>query len=567
MALQDTDLLAAQRGATTYSVPASELKTFVNPNGQWNKVGTDLVPITPGDTVPSEYVSYTSTGTGAVKRTAKAKFQDVLSVKDFGAVGNGTTDDTAAIQAAINAAGAAGGGTVFIPPGSYRVGTLSIITNNITLTGASRHDSRLIYKDATGNTIQLGVNDANGWDAPGKSSGKNLTVRNLTIHQNSGVLRTAGAAIIGWNLYYFTIQNVIITDWYDGISINAGFLGEITDVWHNREFRASVTNRANVAVACRYNTLSARGCVNIKLTRVDGAGPEFWLTTAFLVESADWMMMAQCHFNHAATAIRVEPKDIVHDLWCSDCYFDKTETSHIVVAGANSGKTFQHLKFANCYFRLPGLRNVSIEYAGTVRDMLFQGCDFSDSPAAGYLEDTAGTVEDVAFVGCKFINSASVSSNVIVTRAARSVITGCTFKNTAGGYTVQALDVQRLTLTGNDFTTANASVDDLFIGGNVLVKQSANNGLTTTSTAKTVAGASTTTATSPTTGIVTIPHGLASTPVFYAGYVAGTTYVAIPSGAGATNIEFRIMNVTTGTAVTNANVTVRWQAFLSFDGV
>jgi len=49
----------------------------------------------------------------------------VLNVKtDFGAVGDGTTDDTAAFQNARNAA-AAGGGVVFVPPGQYRVGRIN----------------------------------------------------------------------------------------------------------------------------------------------------------------------------------------------------------------------------------------------------------------------------------------------------------------------------------------------------------------------------------------------------------------------------------------------------------
>ena len=45
----------------------------------------------------------------------------VFNVKAFGATGNGTTDDTAAIQSACTALQSAGGGTLLFPPGSYRI--------------------------------------------------------------------------------------------------------------------------------------------------------------------------------------------------------------------------------------------------------------------------------------------------------------------------------------------------------------------------------------------------------------------------------------------------------------
>jgi len=44
-----------------------------------------------------------------------------VSVRNYGARGDGTTDDTAAIQRAIDAVAAAGGGTVTLPAGTYRV--------------------------------------------------------------------------------------------------------------------------------------------------------------------------------------------------------------------------------------------------------------------------------------------------------------------------------------------------------------------------------------------------------------------------------------------------------------
>lgn len=45
----------------------------------------------------------------------------IFNVKNYGAVGDNTADDRNAIRAAITAAGAAGGGTVYFPPGQYRL--------------------------------------------------------------------------------------------------------------------------------------------------------------------------------------------------------------------------------------------------------------------------------------------------------------------------------------------------------------------------------------------------------------------------------------------------------------
>jgi parallel beta-helix repeat protein len=46
---------------------------------------------------------------------------EIYNVKNYGAIGDGVNDDTAEIQAAINAARDAGGGTVYLPPGTYIV--------------------------------------------------------------------------------------------------------------------------------------------------------------------------------------------------------------------------------------------------------------------------------------------------------------------------------------------------------------------------------------------------------------------------------------------------------------
>src|SRR5690348_14537205 len=55
-----------------------------------------------------------------------------FDIRDFGAKGDGAAKDTAAIQKAIDAAAAQGGGTVLVPSGRYLSGTIHI-KSNITL--------------------------------------------------------------------------------------------------------------------------------------------------------------------------------------------------------------------------------------------------------------------------------------------------------------------------------------------------------------------------------------------------------------------------------------------------
>jgi len=90
----------------------------------------------------SSLVGFLQAGSGAVVRTAQSKMRDVVSVKDFGAVGDGVVDDTVAIQNALNAAN-----YVFLPPGTYLFSTLTV-RQNTRLQGASTRTSILKHTGA-----------------------------------------------------------------------------------------------------------------------------------------------------------------------------------------------------------------------------------------------------------------------------------------------------------------------------------------------------------------------------------------------------------------------------------
>ncbi|WP_329255951.1 glycosyl hydrolase family 28-related protein [Streptomyces sp. NBC_01478] len=122
----------------------------------------------------------------ATPAAAAAGGSDWFDVKEYGAVGDGSTDDTAKVQAAIDAA-AAGGGTVYFPTGKYLVkpaGTtpaLSVTGNNIRLVGANSKAAMLV-KGADG--ILLRMSGA-GADNTGATHRRYCSVDDLGFNGNN----------------------------------------------------------------------------------------------------------------------------------------------------------------------------------------------------------------------------------------------------------------------------------------------------------------------------------------------------------------------------------------------
>jgi Pectate lyase superfamily protein/Right handed beta helix region len=108
---------------------------------------------------------------GAIPRTQQSKNADVVSVKDFGAVGDGNpttgagTDDTKAIQAAINSMG---GGhdqqlSVYFPDGTYKITSTLTLPEGVELFGNGAWKSKIHY---TGAGVAIQWTNGGNYDFP-----------------------------------------------------------------------------------------------------------------------------------------------------------------------------------------------------------------------------------------------------------------------------------------------------------------------------------------------------------------------------------------------------------------
>lgn len=128
--------------------------TFVNPlalNDEIIFVFGREVPLSFG----SANTSFKQEGSDSVFRTVESKLKEFVSVKDFGAKGDGTTNDTVAIQSALTALRIAGGGELFFPAGTYIITSSLYVGSKTRLRGVGR--ASLIKASASYTGTNTGV--------------------------------------------------------------------------------------------------------------------------------------------------------------------------------------------------------------------------------------------------------------------------------------------------------------------------------------------------------------------------------------------------------------------------
>jgi len=151
-------------------------------------------------------VGYRNSSASSTARTVLSKLRDTVSVKDFGAVGDDVTDDTAAIQAAINAAYALNK-SLYIPGGRYRFTNLTFSPTDSVSTGQGLR----IYGDSSGNGTLgrgsiLSCNAASGdaFTVAPTSGASYLNIDGITFHGNANV-----NGLVFSNSWFANINNCV----------------------------------------------------------------------------------------------------------------------------------------------------------------------------------------------------------------------------------------------------------------------------------------------------------------------------------------------------------------------
>lgn len=135
----------------------------------------------------SALVGFKQVGTGAVGRTVYSKLQESVSVKDFGAVGDGVTDDIAAFNAAIAYFGGTGG-VIKVPKGQYKLTSMLTLTTGISLIGEGQFSG--ISASHEGVSSLLGVHT--GAAIVSLRGAYSCTVSNISIEAGVGAVPKTG---------------------------------------------------------------------------------------------------------------------------------------------------------------------------------------------------------------------------------------------------------------------------------------------------------------------------------------------------------------------------------------
>lgn len=545
-------------GGTSPAISLTTSPAGQTPVGVTRNIAT-TAPLTGGGTLAADLTLALSAASASAAGSLSASFFNFINstqfgtfnVKAYGATGDGSTDDTAAVQAAYTAAtgftaGAAGqrGAVVAYPPGVYKLTAAITLAsaNGIVSAGYGRGPATLLVNFASGDLFAL------------PASSEFWEFRSLQFF--AGVTRTSGAFINTNGANDVIIDRFAMSGAFTGINVSGASI------------KVTVTNGTidSTVAATGVGILVANGAAGdtylgprLIFSNSAGARP----LADIRIQQTGHCQIDGVNATSGVSGLLIDPstsQDVSY-VFCSNSLFDSCGTNGLLVNPANvASARVRSLKFVNAWFSgsssAAGAFLSSQGASAVVDDVEFVECRFLNNGTHG-LQHAFGT--NVRVNGGTVAGNSAASSGVsdginIAAAISDWSVTSCKL-GTAGtatstsqryGLAVTAGASNRYSITSNDFTgNVTGGFLDSGTGTNKVVADNVGGAVGSLPITATTAGLNTTE-----TVVNLTPTGLA-------GLQVGTTYrltafgTCTSSAANASTFTLRY-----GTAGTTADASI-----------
>lgn len=396
----------------------------------FNSVTTDLWVWDGTAWIPdafNEFTPFLATGT-TTARNLVTRFKDVANVKDYGAVGDGVADDTAEIQAAIDANP---GKAIYFPAGNYK------ITSQIRIKRAWTS----LIADATGvATLQFASDTTNAAILvrsdldPSFPSIFSVNILNIRLQKTvTNTVASIGIELDRADATRFINSEVL--GFATALKISGGRNNYISDSRFS-SFGISTPISGTSIIEITSSTFSGGFTGFTQMFDNCIISGDFKVDYIVSILGNDYCSFANCYIASSKVAlVRINGESgSVYDNWFDHCYFDGVESY------ANNptplGVWIQE--------------NSPLTNANALQN--FTDCSFGQLKAAVFIDEES--VFQVGFSDCRFTNiyesGISCSSNDVDLR-----INGCTFRRVCSQLSnkqiISIIDASSLTISSNIF--------------------------------------------------------------------------------------------------------------------
>lgn len=360
----------------------------------------------------SALVGYMPAGTGADATSVQAKLRETVSVKDFGAVGDGATDDTAAIQDAIDYA-ALVYGEVLLPRGAYKISTGLQLKTTVSIKGDGQDASELRYYGSGGTALKLegtaldqltkvNLRDFSVYDYGTGVNGVNMVQCQYSTLSNMRIYGfTNGVSLQNcWNdLFTFVTADANTQDGFNFTSTDANAL-QLIGCQGLANGRAGLYTEGGRAVIAVGSTFEANGQYGVYIAAGAANRPLNYTFTGCYIEG-NGTYEVYCDSDYA-----YDPRGIIF----RDCYFEAitgkasvairvVDSLGFLVDGCtfdNQGATYSHSLYAAAGGNAQNIvwgRNVDTSTSGVYMEVAYSDATKNEAFAAGRFTISGGVID------------------------------------------------------------------------------------------------------------------------------------------------------------------------------